>query len=68
MDSVIRELRFALQDRVFLLTLVVGGLLSIFTIVNGLEESTAEKALIERVESVVDEDREFALALSLIHI
>ena len=62
MDSVIRELRFALQDRVFLLTLVVGGLLSIFTIENGLEESAAEKALIERVESVVDEDREFALA------
>ena len=62
MDSLVRELRFVLKDRVVVLALTIGGLLSVFTVVSGLEETAAEMALIERVEDLVTQDRDYALA------
>jgi len=61
MDSAIRELRFALRDPVVVLTLIVGALLSTFTIFSGLKEISAERAQIERVQRMVDSDRAYAL-------
>ena len=62
MDSLIRELRFALRDPVVVLTLTVGALLSVFTVFSGLKEVGAERVQIERVKQMVDEDRAYALA------
>ncbi len=61
MDSAAREFRFALRDPVVVLTLVVGTLLSAFTIFSGLQEVGAERAQIERVRQMVDSDRTYAL-------
>jgi len=60
--SFVRELNFALRDRVVVVTLVVAALLSTFTLVSGLQEVSAERALIKRVESLVTQDRNFSLA------
>ncbi len=62
MDSLMRELRFALKDKVVVFTLVVSAILSSYTIGSGLKEVAAERALIERVYKLVTEDREFSLA------
>ena len=61
MDSALRELRFALRDPVVVLTLIVGGLLSTFTIFSGLKEISTERAQIERVKQMVDSDRAYTL-------
>lgn len=61
MDSLIRELRFALRDPVIVLTLFVGAFLSIFMVFSGLNEITTERAQIERVQQMVDSDRAYAL-------
>jgi len=62
MDSLIRELKFVLRDRVVLFTLLGVALLSTYTVVNGLKESSSEQATIERVTKLVTEDREYNLA------
>lgn len=61
-SATLRELAFALRDRVVLITLLAGALLSTFTLVTGLQEIDNEKALIERVDRLVNEDRNFTLA------
>jgi len=62
MDSLVRELKFALRDRVVLLTLLGISLLSSYSVISGLKESVSEKSTIERVKSLVSEDREHNLA------
>ncbi|MCI5048474.1 MAG: DUF3526 domain-containing protein [Aquisalinus sp.] len=62
MDNIIRELRFSLRDPVVALTLLVGVLLSAFTVFSGLKEVDTERAQIERVKQMVDDDRTYALA------
>ncbi len=62
MYSTIRELRFALNDSVVVMALAIAAILACYTIWTGSEESTNERALIERVTALVTEDREFALA------
>ena len=61
MDSLFRELRFALRDPVVVLTLVIGVLLSSFTVLSGLKEISAERAQIDRIQQMVDSDRAYAL-------
>lgn len=61
MDSIIREFRFALRDPVVVLTLIVGALLSVFTIFSGLQEVSAERTQIDRVQKMVDNDRAYTL-------
>ncbi len=61
MDSAIRELRFAFRDPVAVLTVVVGVLLSAFTVFSGLAEIDAERAQIDRVQKMVNDDRAYAL-------
>ena len=60
-NNLIRELRFVVRDRLVLLSLFVAAMLSIFTLMSGLKEISAERALIERVETAVTQDRELAL-------
>ena len=60
-NNLIRELRFVVRDRLVLLSLFVAAMLSIFTLASGLKEILAERALIERVETAVTQDRELAL-------
>ena len=60
-NNLIRELRFVVRDRLVLLSLFVAAMLSIFTLASGLKEISAERALIERVETAVTQDRELAL-------
>jgi len=62
MDNFFRELRLALRDRVVLLTLLGVTLLSSYSIINGLNESAAEQATIERISALAHEDREHSLA------
>jgi len=62
MDSLIRELKFTLKDRVVLVTLIAVALLSSFSVVNGIKESNSEKATIKRVTNLVNEDRQYNLA------
>lgn len=62
MDSIFRELRFALRDRVVVLTLLGTLLFSSYTVINGLHESDSELAMIERVQQMVSDDREYKLA------
>jgi len=46
MDSLFRELRFALRDRVVLFGMIAVALLATYSLVNGLKESAAEQATI----------------------
>jgi len=62
MDSLIRELRFALKDRVVLISLVGLTLLSSYSLITGINESASEHALIERTQKLVTQDREYNLA------
>jgi len=62
MDSLFRELRFALRDRVVLFGMIAVALLATYSLVNGLKESAAEQATIERVNKLVSEDRKYYLA------
>ena len=62
MHSAIRELRFAITDKVVVMALAITAILAIYTISTGLTESASERALIERVKALVTEDREFTLA------
>lgn len=61
-NAMLRELAFAVRDRVVLITLLAGALLSTFTLLTGLQEIDNEKALIERVDRLVTQDRDFTLA------
>jgi len=62
MDNLLRELGFALRDRVVIFALIGVTLFSIYSVVNGLSESAAEQATIERVTKLASEDREHSLA------
>jgi len=62
MDNFFRELGFALRDRVVLFALLGVTLLSIYSVVNGIKESAAERATIERISRLATEDREHSLA------
>lgn len=62
MDKLFRELKFTLRDRVVLFTLLGIAALSTYTIINGLKESAAERAMIERVTKLVTQDRDYKLA------
>lgn len=62
MDSIVRELRFALRDRVVLFSIIGITLLSAYAVVNGLKESASEQALIEDVAKLANDDREYKLA------
>ncbi len=59
---VFRELRLALRDKVVLFALLGVTLLSTYSVINGLKESAAEQATIERVTQLVKEDRKYNLA------
>lgn len=60
-DSVMRELRFALRDRVVFACLIGCTLLSTYSLVAGLQESASENAMIERTKDLVTQDREYNL-------
>lgn len=60
-NSFVRELSFVLRDRIVITTLVIGALLATFAVINGHQEITTEKALIERLEKLVTQDRELSL-------
>ena len=62
MDNLLREVRFALRDRVVVLALLGVTLLSSYAVINGLNETTSEHATIERVTKMVNEDRAHNLA------
>jgi len=62
MASLLLELKFALKDKVVVVTLLAVFLLSSYTIINGLKESASELQAIERISELVDEDREYNLA------
>ena len=62
MDSLLRELRFALRDKVVIWALLATALLSSYAIHNGLSESADEASTIERVQTLVTEDREYNIA------
>ncbi len=62
MDSLIRELKFALRDRVVFIGLIGIALLSSYSLIMGLNESDSERALIERTQKLVAQDREYTLA------
>ena len=52
MHSAIRELRFAITDKVVVMALAITAILAIYTISTGLTESASERALIERVKAL----------------
>ena len=62
MDSLLRELQFALKDRVVLFALLVTTVLSSYSLINGLQESKSERATIEKIKNFVNEDRTYNLA------
>lgn len=62
MDSLFRELKFALRDRVVLFGLIGIALLSAYSLIVGSKESASELALIERTKELVTQDREYHLA------
>jgi ABC-2 type transport system permease protein len=61
-ESLIRELKFALRDRVVLICLIGATLLSSYSLVVGLQESASEHAMIERTKNLVTQDREYNLS------
>ena len=61
MHSLYRELKFALKDRVVVISLIGIALLSSYSLIVGLKESAAEKALIDRTKTLVTQDREYNL-------
>jgi len=61
MASLFRELKFALKDRVVVFTLIALALLSSYSLINGLKESAAERATIDRIATLVNEDRKYNL-------
>lgn len=62
MDSIIRESKLAIKDRVVLISFVVVTLLSSYSLIVGLNESSSEQAMIERVEKQLIQDRDYTLA------
>jgi len=62
MDSLFRELKFALKDRVVLISLMGITLLTAYSLNIGIKESESEQALIERTDEFVAQDRQFNLA------
>jgi len=62
MESFVRELKFALKDRIVVFSLIGITLLSIYSLTAGLQKSAAEMALIERTENLVTQDRKYNLA------
>lgn len=62
MESLLRELKFALRDRVVVVCLIGVALLSSYSLVAGLQESASEHAMIERTKNLVTQDREYNLA------
>ncbi len=63
MDSLLRELKFALRDRVELFAVVGVALLSVYSVNNGLKQTSAERATIERVTKMVNDDRAYYSSL-----
>jgi len=62
MESLLREFKFALRDRVVLFSLIGAAFLSSYSLLTGLQESAAEHAMIERTKSLVTQDRQYNLA------
>lgn len=62
MESLIRELKFALRDPIVLICIVGATLLSSYSLIAGLQESASEHAMIERTKSLVKQDREYYLS------
>lgn len=60
-NDTVSELRFMFRDRLVLATMVVAIFLAAFTLASGLQEIETEKKLIERVTSLVTEDRDVIL-------
>ena len=61
LESILRELKFALKDRTVLASLIGAVLLSSYSLVVGLQESVSEHAMIERTQNLVTQDREYSL-------
>ena len=61
-DGFFRELKFALRDKVVLLSCIFVTLLSSYSLILGLQESDSELAMIDRIKTLVAEDREYNLA------
>ena len=62
MGNLLCELKLVLKDRVVLFSVIGITLLSTYSIISGLKESSYENATIERVTRLVNEDREYNLA------
>ena len=62
LSSPLRELKFALRDRIVLITLIGAALLSSYSLIAGLQESRSEQAMIERTKQLVTQDRGYSLA------
>lgn len=62
LESLFRELKFAVRDRVVLVSLIGIALLSSYSLIIGLQESASEQAMIERTKTLVSQDREINLA------
>ena len=62
MGNLLREIKFALRDRIVWLSLIAVTLLSSYSLVTGLQESASEHAMIERTKELVLQDREYNLA------
>lgn len=58
-ESLIRELKFALRDRIVVFSLIGVALLSSYSLLTGLQESASELAMIERTKNLVKQDREY---------
>ena len=62
MSSLVRELRFAIRDKIVLFSLISIALLSSFSLLTGLQESASEHSMIERTKNLVAQDRDYYLA------